>query len=47
MKYNGRHIPPFEFTPVDADMLVKGKDFKEASKNLQVRTQPRNCMDIG
>ncbi len=30
-----KSLPPFEFTPVDVDMLVKGKDFEEASKILK------------
>lgn len=30
-----KSLPPFEFTPVDADMLVSGKDFEEASKILK------------
>ena len=41
-----KSLPPFEFTPVDADTLVKGKDFKEASKILKEMEVTTDIVDL-
>ena len=41
-----KSLPPFEFTPVDADMLVKGKDFEEASKILKEMGVTTDLVDL-
>ena len=41
-----KSLPPFEFAPVDADMLVSGKEFKEASKILKEMEVTTDIVDL-